>query len=295
MKIGFSSAAAPSWDLERLVTQAAELGFEGLELRGLGGELHLPSVPALARDPQSVRSFLKDKAIELVCLASSATLSPRRERELTRHRAAIVEFIELAGELGCPCVRIHAGEVEKGDDRAAALARVAQELRSLVPSAVRYGVTLLIENGGDFCGSADMWYVMDAVNHPSVRCCWNQCHAMTLNERPTTSLPRLGRKIGMVHLCDAKFGPGGVLSGYAPLGEGDTEVERGIELLRGLIYQGYLIFEWPKLWVPSLPDPQNALPGVAAFLKEVLAKKQPVLSAYKGDNNAPKLPANVGG
>ena len=49
------------------------------------------------------------------------------------------------------------------------------------------------------------------------------------------------------------------------------------------------MFEWPKLWVDSLPAPESVLPEVAKFLRETIDAKQPILSAYKGDKNAPKL------
>ncbi|MCH8149880.1 MAG: sugar phosphate isomerase/epimerase [Planctomycetes bacterium] len=172
----------------------------------------------------------------------------------------------------------------------AALARIAEALISLVPIAVRFDVTILVENGGDFPGSEALWFIMDAVGHPAVRCCWNQCHAMTLRERPTISIPRLGRKIGLVHLCDAEFDDQGVLRDYKLPGEGNVEVAKQIELLKGLAYDGYVVFEWPKLWVESLPGADTVLPSVARFLRECVDAKQAVLTAYKSDKNKPRMP-----
>ncbi len=80
---------------------------------------------------------------------------------------------------------------------------------------------------------------------------------------------------------------------YKPLGQGNADVSRALEILRGLAYQHYVMFEWPKLWVPNLPDPSVALPEAAKFMKAALAAKQPILTAYKGDKNAPKYPAKV--
>ena len=107
--------------------------------------------------------------------------------------------------------------------------------------------------------------------------------------RALTCIPRLGTKIGLVHVCDADTDEQGVLLDYKPLGEGRVEIARQIELLKGIIYDGYLMFEWPKMWAPSLAEPDLILPQVATYLRERLAEKQPVLSAYKGDKNAPLL------
>ena len=112
---------------------------------------------------------------------------------------------------------------------------------------------------------------------------------MTVGERPTNSMPRLGHKIGLVHLADADFDEQGILRDYKPLGQGQTEVARQIELLKGLIYDRYLVFEWPKMWVDSLPAPETVLPDVAKFLRQRLEEKHVILSAYKGDKHAPRL------
>jgi hypothetical protein len=76
---------------------------------------------------------------------------------------------------------------------------------------------------------------------------------------------------------------------HAQLGEGDVGVGREIDILKGIGYGGYLMYEWPKLWVEGLAGPEAALPKAAEFLKAALAAKQPILSAYKGDKNAPKF------
>ncbi len=291
MKIGFSSLVCPGWDLETIVTNAAAWGFDGIEFRGLRGELHLPLVPALAKKPEATRALFAQKQIECVCLTSSATLCSRHPKVVATQKASLIEVMELASALNCPYVRLFLGEVEGSDTQGAALARVAGVLISLAPVASRLKVTLLVENGGDFAGSADLWFLVDAVSHPSVRCCWNQCHAMALRERPTISLPRLGNKIGLVHLCDARFDGDGVLLDYVPLGDGDVEIAKQVELLKGLLFDRYLMFEWPKLWVQSLPSAETILPEVAKFLRERIDAKQAILSAYKGDKHPAKLAA----
>ena len=289
MKFGFSSVACPGWDLPTIIENAAAFGFAGVELRGLRGELHLPLVPELAADPERVRRRFEEKHVELLCLGTSATLDSRKPQKVAEQKAILTEFIELADRLGCPYVRMYAGEVQRRDNRRLAIGRIAEALISMVPVVSRHQVTLVVENAGDFPGSDDLWFLIDAVGHPSIRCCWNQCIARTVGERATTSIPRLGHKIAFVHLCDASFDEQGVLLEYRPLGDGDVEVARQIEMLKGLAYNRYLVLEWPKLWVESLAEPETSLPAAAAFLKTCVSATQNVLSAYKGDKQAPKL------
>ncbi|MFQ5590434.1 MAG: sugar phosphate isomerase/epimerase family protein [Phycisphaerae bacterium] len=289
MKIGFSSLVSPSWDLDTIVTTASAHGFQGVELRGLRGELHLPRAPELVRDKDGVRGLFSDHKVELVCLAASATLTSRDRREMARQKATLVEFIELAAALRCPYVRILAGEAERGEYAPAVLSRIAEALQALIPVLCRCEVTMLVENGGDFPASDDLWFLIDAVSHPVIRACWNQCYAMTHGERATTSVPRLGGKIELVHVCDATFDEDGTMTEYKPLGQGDCQVAKQTELLRGVLYDGYVIFEWPKLWLESLPAPEAILPEAAKFLRACVDSRQNVLSAYKGDKNAPRI------
>lgn len=295
MKIGFSTIACPSWDLQTVVQKAAEFGFDGVEVRALKGELHLPLAPDLAGDTGRVRRLLAEHGVELVCLGSSITLDSRKRGDVARQKAALSDYVELAARVGSPHVRIFAGEIQRWDHRRAALARIAQVLQSITPILSRHNVTLLVENGGDFRDSEALWYLVDAVGHPLVRVCWNQCNARLVRERPTNSLPRLGHKIGLVHLTDATFDDGGVLQEFRPLGEGDVEIARQIELLKGLAFDRYVVMEWPRLWMPSLAAADEVLPGAASYLRERIDEKQAVLSAYKGDKNAPRFVALGGG
>lgn len=289
MKIGFSSLVCPDWDLQTIVAKAAHYQFDGIELRGLKGELRLPLVPELAGNPGATRQAFEAATVELVCLASSCTFSSRDRTVLGRQRQELAEYLELAGKLGCPFVRLFVGEIPKGRTRDETLQQVAEELSKVASLAAEQRVTLLISNGGDFPGSADLWYLCDCLAHPAIRVCWNPCPAWVLGERPTTSIPRLGTKIGMVHACDADFGATGFPAAYKVPGTGEVGWERAIELLRGLFYRDYLIFEWPRLWDPSLPAADQVLPEVATFLRGRIQAKQPILTAYKGDKNAPSF------
>lgn len=288
MKIGFSTLACPGWDLRTVIAKAVEFGYSGVEIRGLGGRLDLTGVPELAGNPESTRQMFAAAEIDLVCLSTSCTLDSKDRKKVARSREEICEYIDLASRLGCPYVRMFPGDKQSGDTRESALARIGSELAKVAPYAGEKRVTVLVQNAGDFSNSADLWYLCDYVSHPGVKACWNLATAMMQLDRPTVALPRLGNKIGMVHVCDAEFDEQGFMrGGYKMLGEGNIEVARAIELLRGMCYAGYLMFEWPRLWDGSLADAETALPGAAAYLKKRIDDKQAILTAYKGDKKKP--------
>ncbi|MCZ6817654.1 MAG: sugar phosphate isomerase/epimerase [Planctomycetota bacterium] len=295
MKLAFSSIGCPGWDLATMVQKAKEFGFAGIELRGLQGQMNLPLAPELASNPTRVGDLMRETGIELVCLAGSASFHMSDPKKVAESQAQAREYIDLAGALGCPFVRVNAGEIPKArfigyERRETVLGRIAKALRELAPYAADRRVTLLVENGGDFADSASIWFLVDACDSPAVKCCWSPFAACTRNERPTTSIPRLGVKIGLLRLCDGKFNDSGAFDGYVLPGQGSIEIPRLIQLLKGVAFGGYLVFDWPKLWVSSLAEPDKALPAAAAYLKPLLDEKPLVMTAYKGDKHAPRYP-----
>lgn len=293
MKYGFSSLGCPDWDLDTIISQASSMGYDGVTLRGLQGELHLPACPPLAGNPQGVVRRFEEAGVELVCLETGHCFHWKDKKKLVAEKARVRAFIELAAALGCPYVRVYGDEIPRYEQREAALTRVADALRDLAPMAANHQVTLLLENHGDFSGSRDLWFILDTVSHPAVQGCWHPCHAKAAGETHSLAVPRLGTKIALVLVVDGKFTDEGALDMYALPGDGDVDYTRFLDILRGIAYQGYLIFHWPRLWNPSLSEPESAFPAALGKLKGMLdalgATKE--LSAYKGDKNAPKFAA----
>ncbi len=296
MKLAFSSVGCPAWDLPTMVEKAKEYGYDGIELRGLQGQMQLPVAPELAADPAKIAELMGQAGVEFVCLASAASFSSRDPRQVAENAAQVREYIDLAAKLKCPCVSVYGGEIPGSkllglhwtERRDTVLARIAAAIRDLAPYAAERGVTVVIENGGDFVDSQSMWYLVDAADSPAVRCCWSPFAARTRDERPTRSIPRLGAKIGLVHIGDGKFGDNGTFGGHVPPGQGDVEIARTVQLLRGINYRGYIVVAWPKLWNPALADPEKALPAAAEYLGKLLDEKPVPLTAYKADKFKPR-------
>lgn len=293
MKLAFSSVACPGWSLATMVEKAKEYGYQGIELRGLEGQMHLPLAPQLAANPGKIAKLMRDTGVEIVCLASSAAFHMTDPKAVAENQAQTREYIDLASKLECPCVRVFGAEIPKArffgyEKRETVLGRIAAALRELADYAAARRVTILVENSGDFVDSAAIWYLVDAADSPAVKCCWNPFAAQARRERPTTSIPRLGARIGLIHVTDGKFDEAGHFEGYALPGQGTVEMARMVQLLKGVGYRGHLVFEWPKLWTPSLADADKALPAAAKFFQSMIDEKPVTLTAYKGDKFAPR-------
>ena len=287
MKIGLSSSVCPEWDLQTFVSRAAEAGFDGIELAGLQSKPYALQVPEVADNPEKVRELCTARNLELIGLSTPLTFESKKRAEVEAHKADLKRFMGLAGLLGARFVRCGMGKVGFSDTRRHALGRIAEQVASLVPLAAETGVTLLIENSGDFVTARDVWFAVDAAGHAAVQCCWNQCHALTRFEHATISLPQIAQKVGLVHLADCVF-EGGVAQ-YRPLGQGNAEIALQVELLTGLVYDGYVVLGRPEFPLQSTPEPGAELAEAVQYLRGLLAVERNPLSAYKSDKRPVKL------
>ncbi|MFH1420337.1 MAG: sugar phosphate isomerase/epimerase family protein [Planctomycetota bacterium] len=300
MKLAFSSNACPTWGLPTMLEQAKQHGFDGIELQTKGGLPHLPQTDGKNLSPADIAELTRNAGIEVVCLASSAAFHMRDPDEVARNQIMVRRYIDMAANIGCPFVRIFGKEIPNlrfallgPQRRETVLERIAAAIRELVPHARDRGVTLLIENAGDFSDSVSMWHLVEAASSPNVKCCWSPLAARLANERPTIAVPRLRQRLGLVRICDAVLQNNATLQSFALPGEGDIEIPRLIQLLKGMIYRGYLVLDWPKAENPGLAEPDVVLPAAAAYLKKLIDEEPIVLPAYKGDKFAPRQSFNI--
>ncbi len=288
--IAFSNLACPEWDLDRLIAAASEWGFQGIELRTFGaGSSQLAGDPALS-DPEKIRHKFESAGIGISCLATGVALHYRRESEAEAALAAGRSFVDLAAALGCPAIRCFGYQIAPGESRHAAVSRTASRYQRLAEYAEESGTEILIENAGTFARSRELWNLTNFTEHPLVGICWNVANAAAAGERPGLSVTTLNSRIRYGKLKDAVIGEG---SGFVPIGEGTCEVERFVELMRGIGFTGWFCLEWDRLWLPGLEEGETVLPRMREtlhnWMRAKFDKKGKPLSKYE----APALEAKA--
>lgn len=293
MRLAFGNTGCPDWDLATMFARAKEYGFDGIELATLPGRQPLPLVPALAADPASVAQQAAQAGVEIVCLATSAVLAATDALAAAENQALIRDHLKLAAALRCPFVRVFPGALPdagllRQPRRDTMMGRIGEVLHDLAATAVEHGLTILVENAGDFADSASTWYFVDAADSPAVRACWNPMTAREHGERPSLSIPRLNSRIGLVRIADFRLNDRGVAVEPVPPGQGDGEIRSLVQLLKGIAYRGYLVFDWPRYRNPALAGAAEVFPTAAKYLRELLSEQPVQLTAYKGDKYKPR-------
>ena len=170
MKISFSTLACPDYSWVDIYSMAKDLGFGGIEIRGLGEDIFAVNARPFTdeRLPKTLEK-LRSLGLEIPCLASGCGL--KYKEDFDKNISEITQYIVLAKKLGTPYIRVLGdrypqpeGEV---DD-----AFVAEALKLLGTIAQGFGVCLLVETNGVYADTKRLRALLDKVNMPSVAALW---------------------------------------------------------------------------------------------------------------------------
>jgi fatty-acyl-CoA synthase len=266
-KLAYSTLGCPGWTLEQAVAEAGRLGYDGLELRLLDGEVIEPDLPAVAR--QRVVGLMRGSGLGLAAVDSSIRLVADRPEEDIE--SDIRAFLQLAVEWSAPVVRVFGGEVPAGTTTDRAVVRAAGILNRVAPDAERLGIGVAIETHDAFSSAVALAGILDLVPSARVGAIWDILHTHRLDESPVQAWAAIGGRVFAVHVKDAVRQDGAWQ--LVPLGQGEVPARDCLAVLRRGGYQGWLVVEWEKKWHPEIADPEIALPHEKDVLAGWLAEE----------------------
>lgn len=273
LPIAFSTLGCPAWTLSKILEFAEEHGFAAVELRGLEGNLDLPSHPAFspARIARTKRE-IAERGLRIASVSSSSSMHesdpPKRKKELEDARRSI----DLASALEAPYIRVFGNSPDSEKpvvpDQTLKV-RVAAGLHELGEYASARAVKVLIESHDDFTSSPVLSDVLRQADSEYVGLLWDAYHTYTAgHEDPQTTVKTLGKWIRHTHFKD---GAGrGNERHYVLTGQGDVPIRKQIAALHSSGYTGYYCFEWEKVWHPELQDPEIAIADYARVMSGYL-------------------------
>ena len=268
LPIGFSTLGCPGWEWGKVLDFAQANGFSAIELRGLKGDMDLPSRPEFAAG--QIEQSKKDVAahgLRISCVSSSAEMHHKDPAKRAQQLADAKKFIDLASTLGVPNVRVFGNKIEGPQDEVTTW--VADGLRQLGDYAGPKNVTVIIESHGDFTTSPVLKAVLEKTNHPRVALLWDANHTFVDGkEDPAVTVEQLGKYIRHTHLKDSVMRGGE--SHYVLTGTGEVPVKKQVQLLAATGYEGSFSFEWEKVWHPDLEEPEIAIEDYAKVVSGYL-------------------------
>jgi sugar phosphate isomerase/epimerase len=272
LPIAFSTLGCPGWTWKTVLAQADRMGYAGIELRGIEGEMDLTKRPELVGEGlKQTRRDLDALGIVITDLGASARM---HEKDAAVRAAQLDEgrrFIDLAHTLGVPYVRMFGDKMPPDEPKEDALKRVVEGFQQMAAQAKPAGVTVLIESHGDFTHSSDLETILTRVGSEAFALLWDAHHTFVAGgEAPVDTFKRLGRYVRHTHLKDSK--PEGAEHRYVLTGTGVVPVKEQVKVLATGGYKGFYCFEWEKKWHPEIEEPEVAFPHYAKVMAEYLAQ-----------------------
>lgn len=235
------SFSTPQLSLAEMLEVARRFGYDGIEPRLDVGHAHGVEVAATAEQRRTFRQRAAGAGIELACLATSLKFADPATDETVRLAR---ERIDLAGDLGVPAIRVFGGRIPDGVTRDQAVEHVAGTLSRVAQHASDRGVTVCLETHDDWCDPAHVAAVLQRVDHPSIAANWDIMHPIkTAGVTMDAAFETLEPWIRHLHIHD------GTDAGLVPIGTGNIDHRRAVELLAQIDYRGFLSGEWIK-WEP---------------------------------------------
>ena len=271
MKIAFSTLGCPDFDWPDIYSMPKDLGFDGIEIRGLGNDIFAVQAQPFTENqlPQTIQK-LKSLRLEIPCLSSGCCLkyADRTEENI----AEITQYILLAKKLGTPYVRVLADR-EPAPEGEVSDETVLNALRRLIPVAEQNGVTLLIETNGVYSDTARLRDLLNQAASDNVAALWDLHHPYRFaGETPGKTVQNLGAYIKYVHVKDSVIEDGKIK--YCMMGEGDLPFADMVLALRSINYEGYISLEWVKRWAPDLNDAGVVFPHFINYMEQFIKKSQ---------------------
>jgi len=264
MKFAFSTLGCPEWTWGEIKSAAADLGFDGVEIRGIRGEMYAPNL-AIFQPEQLLPTLaeLHRLSLSISCLTTACFLFDKENIE--KHMADARAYIDLAARIGVPNIRLlgdAAPEAGEGID----VDFVAANLKELAQYAADKRVYVLLENNGVFADSKVIVDVMQKVNHPSAGILWDVHHPFRyFGESAEYTYDMVKPWLRYIHMKDSIMVDGKCV--YRMVGDGDEPNLEVLRLLKRDRFNGYVSLEWVKRWNRELTEPGIVFPRFISYVR----------------------------
>jgi sugar phosphate isomerase/epimerase len=267
--LAYSTLGCPDWTFDHAAAQAAQNGYQALEVRIYNGDI----IPAdLSQSERTaIRRTLAQNHIGIVGLGASTRFAFPDAEQRQSNVDQLNQYVELAADLEVPLVRTFGSPGKIDISMQEAIDYVADALKAVAPTAERLGITVALETHDAFCKGVDVAAVMAQVDSANIGAIWDVHHPFRMGEDIETTWRVLGSRIKHVHIKDARRRPDGTWQ-LVLMGEGEVPCRQVIELLNREGYQGYIAAEWEKKWHPEIEEPEVALPQHAQVLRSWFAE-----------------------
>jgi len=285
MKLSFWTLGMPAWSNAEFARKAADLGYDGIDLRctrpegGRPTDLGNLSVETPDSELAAIKATYESAGIEISTLlcynrGGHGGEGPPDWDEVVEDFAA---HARVAGKLGCPRVRFTVGRPADGSTWEAYLADLAKAAIAAVSGEP--GLTAIFENHVGSASARQLFEMADKAADPRVGVMFSPDHCIVMQEDTVGLAERYAPYIQQVCFSDrravaedqGRFDGRYYYVRYEACmnGEGLVPAAKLFDALAERGYEGYVALKWEKSarFGHHLPGGEVALPQFIEFMK----------------------------
>ncbi len=192
---------AKDWDLDTIIANCRETGWEAVELRTEHAHAVEPELDKAGRE--RVRSKFEGTGVRLLSFGSTCEYHSPDPDEVRRHIERTKAFVELAADVGAIGVKVRPNGLAtaKGVPEEVTLKQIGESLRECGEAAQEKGVEIWLEvHGKETSEPHRIRTIMEHCDHPAVGVTWNCNLADIKNGSIKESYDLLGPWVRVFHI-----------------------------------------------------------------------------------------------
>ncbi len=192
---------AKDWDVDTIIKNCEESGFEGVELRTT--HKHRVEVNLSKQQRAETKKRFKDSRVQLMGLGSAFDFHTPDQTKLRNDIEATKQYIVLAQDVGATGVKVRPNGLPAEIPVEKTLQQIGKSLRELGEFARDHGQMIRLEvHGKESAQLPHIKTMMDVADHPNVGVCWNSNPSDLDGKGFDYNFNLVKNKIVSVHLRD---------------------------------------------------------------------------------------------
>jgi sugar phosphate isomerase/epimerase len=217
------------WDLPTLINNCEIAGYMGVELRT--EHAHKVEINLTSDQRAEVKKRFADSSVICVGYGSNFEFHSPDPEQLRKNIEGTKEYIKLCRDIGATGIKVKPNYMPPEVPREKTIAQIAASLNEVGRFARDYGQLVRVEVHGDITQEIpNMKAIFDQVTEDNVKMCWNCNDQDLLPPGLEGNFNMVSRWFGdTVHIRE--------------LNEGNYPYQELFNLLKGISYSGWILFE----------------------------------------------------
>lgn len=238
MKLSFSTNKWQNFKIDDFIKIATEYKFDGIEVH---------NIDEISKDNLSeTYHSLIEYGIKIPCIDMVSDVSVDSEdlyKEFDRMK-------DIISKLHIPYVRLKS----TGD--------ATKFISNALPYAKENNITFLVETVGEYADTSKLRDLLEKFADDNLAALWDFHYPYwEKGETPEDTIKNLGAYVKHIHIKDSES-----LSQHSLMGEGNLPIDKFINALRSINYDGFVSIEWDPNWVNEVDDIDIIFPHFVSFM-----------------------------